>query len=726
MEEERREDNTIPLNGPGEEEIHLRDYLQVLLKRKWMAITTFVVIVTTATIGTFSMDPIYTATTTIQIDREPPKVIKIEEVIPLDTGGQDYYQTQYKIIQSRTIAKRVIERLTLWNHPQFKGNGMIKGAKAGVVIDGRGMERLIDTFLGSLTVEPERNSRLVRIKYSSKYPELSQQVADAIAHVYIDYNLESKFLATEKARQWLSEQLREFQARLERSEEALNSFARDRGIFSLEKDENLVLKRLEDFSTALSEAEADRIEKESRYRQISQHSVEDLPPSIGGKVVEELKKTWVDLHTEYIRLSGLYKPDYPKMVRLKAQIDAVAERVRKELEKAVKDAEIAYKISLERERLLKDTFERQNELAMRMKENAIQYNILKREVDTNKELYNGLLQRMKETGVSQGLETSNIQIVERAVVPEKPSKPKKGLNLLLAMVLGSFMGIGLAFFLEYLDNTVKDPDEIRRLFNLSTLGICPHLRTPSRRKRHKGEEGATREDLYLISERYPRSPLSEAVRTFRTSLLFSSPGHSPKTILITSSNPGEGKTFISSNLGIVLAHSGGKTLLIDGDLRRPDLHKHYSIPASPGLVEYITGNAGLEDVIRPTDIKGLFLIPSGPIPPNPPELLDSVELKDAIERFKTTFDFIVFDSAPIMHFADTLNLANKVDGTVIVCYGGKTARDDLRRLIGLMGGMKAHILGVVLNNMDMDKGSYSYYYYDYYGSREGDDAKIQI
>ena len=712
-----------PYDGfPKQEDIHLREYLHVIQKHKWTVIAIFVAVVTTTVIGTFSMSPVYTAATTLKIEKEPPKVLKFENILPIDAGAgaaADYYQTQKNIIQSRNIAKRVIEKLSLWNHPQFKQGGLVREARAdaAAAADVAAMERLIDSFLGFLDVQMVRNSHIARISYSSKYPELSAEVSNAIAQTYIDFNLESNFKATEKARDWLSGRLQEFQGKVEISEEALNSFAGSHGIFSLEKDENIVLKRLEQLNEALSAAEADRIGKESRYKEIARRPLQAIPAATENNlIINDLKKRLSESEAEYFNLSEQYKPDYPKLVRLKAQIGVIEKRIEVEMENLVKEAEVAYRISMGKERLLRDAFEKQKGLALKIKEKAIQYNILKREVDTNKELYDGLLQRVKETGVSAGLETSNIQVIDTAEVPLSSSKPRKKLNIFLSMLIGLFMGGGLAFFFEYFDDTAKDPDEIAKLFNLPTLGLIPSLQSISHRgKRDKDKEPQPAvSDLYLVSQRYPRSSISEACRTFRTSLLFSTPGHPPKTILVTSNNPKEGKTVVSCNLGIVLAQGGAKTLIIDADLRRPTINRVFPIPDTPGLTDCLTGHATLKDAVRPSGIDGLFVLPAGPISPNPPELLDSAQFKEAIEELKREFDFIVFDSAPVMHFADTLNLANKVDCTVIVVHSGKTTKDDLRHCVGLMRGVTASVLGVVMNMLDTKKSGYYYHYY-YYG-----------
>ncbi|MEE8574628.1 MAG: polysaccharide biosynthesis tyrosine autokinase [Thermodesulfobacteriota bacterium] len=711
------------LNGPsGGSKTHLRDYMHVIRKHKWTVITTFVVLVTTVTIGSYSTTPTYSASTTIQIEKEPPKVLSFDDVLPIDTNNNDYYQTQHKIIQSRAIARMVIEELALWNHPQFQRSGAGNEANAAVLpaADVRLMQKSIDSFLSRLSVEMIRNSRLARITFNSEYPELSSDAANQVASSYIEFNMESKYKTTEKAREWLSEQLEEFQDKVEHSEKALYTFARRHGIFSLEKNENIVLTRLEGLNEAFTKAESDRISKESFYKEISKFSTDNIPLTQYNEfdLINDFKRTLSNLEGDYFKLSKQYKPGYPKLVRLKAQMESLSKMIAEESRNLVSRAEAAYRISLEKERLLKKAFDDQKELALSIKDRSIKYNILKREVDTNKELYDGLLQRVKETGVSAGLEASNIQVVDRAEVPASPSSPRKKLNIFLGMIMGSFLGVGLAFFIEYFDNTIKDPEEVTRLFNIPILGLIPSLQS-TLSKRGRKEKGShahpSIEDLYLVSHKFPRATLSEACRTFRTSLLFSTPGHAPKTILVTSNSPKEGKTFVSCNLAIVLAQGGAKTLLVDTDLRWPACHKAFSVPMTPGLTDLLTGHATLAEVVKPTDLKGLSILAAGPISPNPPELLGSAEFKEAIRGLEAEYDFIVFDTAPIMHFADTLNLSNIVDGAVLVAHSGKTLTNDFKNSLGLMRGIKAPVLGFVMNVVDVRKSGYYYnnYYYHY-------------
>ncbi|MBM2837571.1 MAG: putative Protein-tyrosine kinase [Deltaproteobacteria bacterium] len=678
-------------------DIHLRDYWEVILKHRWTVATVSMVTAVTVAIFTFSATPVYKATATIKIDKETPKVVNYEDVLPKSADAQDFYRTQYGILKSRAIAKMVIEKLSLDKHQEFQPS---VGAIAAGSVDER---KLMDSFQKRLEIEPVKNSSLLKVAFSSSNPEFSSQAANAVAQAYIDYNVDSKFRTSEKARQWLLDKINEVRARVEVSEEALQTYTRERGIFSLEKDENIVMQRLENLNMELSKAETDRMSKEAIYSESAGSPAEALLTIRGNQLIGGLKAEHAKLESEYSRLMMFYKPDYPKMTQLKNQMDTLEERIRKEVSNLVDGIASDYREAMKREQFIRSTFETQRELAIQMKDKAIQYNILKREVDTNKELYNGLLQRLKEIGTSAVEAISNVQVLDRAEVPDRPFKPSKGLNIILGVWAGLFLGICSAFSIEYMDDSIKEPGDVEKFLHVPILGLIPSLEG-------KGE-------LYpeLISLKNIKSPLSEAFRTLRTSLIFSSPGSPPKIILATSSKESEGKSTVASNLGTVIAQGGGRVLIIDADLRRPSVHKVFSSPISPGLTNLLTGNAEEKSVIKSTEVPGLFIIPSGPIPPNPVELLGSQKMKEVIAGLKNDFDFIILDTPPINGLADTLTLTQLVDGVIMVVHGGITPKWIIRESIKQLKGTNTPILGVVINNLQLKKNPYSHYYasYDY-------------
>jgi capsular exopolysaccharide synthesis family protein len=398
------------------------------------------------------------------------------------------------------------------------------------------------------------------------------------------------------------------------------------------------------------------------------------------------------------------------MLRLKNQMQTIQKRLDGEISKIIAAIRNDYELGLRRETLLRQAFEQQKAKVMEMKEKAIQYNILKREADTNKELYKGLLQRMKEAGISAGIMASNIQVVDQAELPTRPHKPNKQLNLLLAVVVGLFLGVGLAFFFEYLDNTVKTPEDVEQLIRLPSFGMVPEISYERKKRMEKG----TSYPVELVTFGHPKSMLSEAYRNIRTSILLSFPEKPPKKIAISSPNPAEGKTTTVINTAIALSQTGARVLIIDSDLRKPRVHRVFNEENGVGLSNFLSGHAALESIIKKTDIPNLSYIPSGPIPPNPSELIGSNLFKSMMQSLGERFDHLVLDSPPVLGFADAIILSTSVDGIILVVLGGKTPRETLQRAKEVLHQVNAKILGVVINRIDIQRSDYGYYYYRYH------------
>jgi len=722
-----------------EKEVNLRDYWRVIQKRRWTIIAFFFIVLITTAVATFTMKPIYRATVTLQINKENPQIVDFKEIFAVNTMDLDYYQTQYKILESRSLAKRVIQPLKLSEHPEFlktpetpfqrwkadlqqsvtalfssspSNTGPSEAEKDTI---------LINRFLKKLKVEPIRNSRLVKIHFDSNFPDLSARVPDELAAAYLQQTLEARFNATEQARDWLTKQLEDLKAKVERAEEALQAFGSKHDIISLEEKENVIIQRLNELNEILTKAEAERMGKEALYKQTKDRHFDSLPSILENKLIMDLKQVSIQIEAQYMKLSETFKPDYPEMVRLKTQMETIQKRLNNETEKIIASIKNDYESSLRRESLLRQSFEQQKARVMTMKEKAIQYNILKREADTNKELYKGLLQRMKEAGVSAGIMASNIQVVDKAELPTNPYKPNKRLNLILATVVGLFLGVGLAFFFEYLDNTIKTPEDVEQLIRLPSFGMVPDI---SSHRRRQLEKGATY-PVELITHAHPKSMLSEAYRNIRTSILLSFSERPPKRIAITSPNPSEGKTTTAINTAIALSQTGASVIIIDTDLRKPRIHKIFTEENGVGLSNFLSGNAGLEAIIKKTEIPNLYYIPSGPIPPNPSELISSNLFKSMLQSLDERFDHLVFDSPPVLGFADSIILSKFVDGMILVTTGGKTPRETLQRAKGMLLQVNAKILGVVINRVNIERSEYGYYYYryHYYYGKEGKKKK---
>jgi capsular exopolysaccharide synthesis family protein len=680
---------------------------------------------------TFTMNPIFRSTATIQINKENPQVVDFKEIFSVNTMEMDYYQTQYRILESRTLAKRVIHSLKLPEHPEFlpkpqtayqewKGkilaffSGFFSSSKKEASPSETRKEiLLINEFLSRLKIEPIRNSRLVKIHFNSNYPELSAQVANTVATTYMQQNLEIRFITTEKAKEWLTGQLQDLKGKVERADEDLQIFGSKHGIISLDEKENVIMHRLTELNEALIKAESDRIAKEAIYRQIKGGNIDSLPPILENKLISDLKQAYIQLEAQYVKQLETFKGDHPEMARLKKQMEILKSRLDGEISKIAAGIKNDYESGLKRERLLRQAFEQQKKKAMQMKEKAIQYNILKREADTNRDLYKGLLQRMKEAGISAGITASNIQLVDEAELPIKTYKPNKGLNLILALIVGLFLGVGLAFFFEYLDNSVKTPEDVEQLVRLPFFGLVPQI-SHERRRRVDKENSCPVE---LITFGHPKSMLSEAYRNIRTSILLSFCGKPPKKIAISSPNPAEGKTTTTINTAIALSQTGARVLIIEADLRKPRIHRIFEQENGMGLSNFLSGNAELDSIIRQTEIPNLFYILSGPLPPNPSELLGSSLFKSMVESLGERFDHIVIDAPPILGFADSTVLSTCVDGTILVVQAGKTPRETLLRAKDVLSQVNARILGVVINRVNIRRGGYDgygYYYYRYH------------
>jgi len=723
-----------------EREVHLRDYWKIIRKRRWTIVAFFFIVLITTAVATFTMKPVYRGTTTIQINKENPQIVDFKEIFAVNTMDLDYYQTQYKILESRSLARQVIQSLRLSEHPEFlpepetayqRWKSDILNSISGLLTSSRKMSSepseseketllissLINQFLKRLKIEPVRNSRLVKIHFDSNYPELSAQVSTTLATTYIQQSLESRFNATEQAREWLSKQLGDLKAKVERSDETLQTFGSKHDIVSLEEKENVTMQRLIELNEVLTKAESDRMTKEALYKQTKGQNFDSIPPILENKLIMDLKQTYIQLEAQYMKHSDTLKPDHPEVSRLKAQMETVQKRLIGETGKIINGIKNDYESSLRREALLRQAFEQQKARVMEMKEKAIQYNILKREADTNKELYRGLLQRMKEAGVSAGIAASNIQIVDQAELPTSPHKPNKKLNLLLAAIVGLFLGTGFAFFLEYLDNTLKTTEEVEQLIRLPSFGIIPEV-SLERRSRLEKENSYP---LELITHGHPKSMVSEAYRNIRTSILLSFSEKPPKRIAITSPNPAEGKTTTVINTAIALSQTGVRVLIIDTDMRKPRVHKIFCEANGVGLSNFLSGHAELESIIKNTKIPNLHYIPSGPIPPNPSELIGSGLFKNMLDSLGERFDHLVFDSPPVLGFADSTILSTSMDGVILVVLGGKTPRETLQGAKDVLHQVNAKILGVVINRVNIQRSDYGYYYYryHYYYGKEG-------
>jgi capsular exopolysaccharide synthesis family protein len=731
---------TWPGSFPAEsdEAPHLLDYWRILRKRRWTVVTIFVVLFVVVLIGTVRQTPIYRAQATLQIDKDNPQILSFQEIFQLSSDSDEYLETQYKILQSHSLAMRVIDELGLDRHPEFLPQPIWPWGKpaAHLRAEGPSQDRhasrtyqvVLRNFLKRLGVDPVRRSRLVRVGYDSADPALAAQVVNALANSFINQNLEARWEATQKASDWLAQELTTLKVRLEKSDDELQRYARQNAIVFLEDESGqrrrIVDERLKLVQEELSQAEADRIQKESLYRLVQQGDLGSLPGVFESPLTQELTLRLAELKRQFSQLTSTFSANYPQVVQLERQIDEVERVLAEERKRGAQKITNDYLAAVRREEMLRAGFERQKREAEEIAEKSIQYNILKREVDTNKQLYEGLLQRLKEAGVSAGLKASNVRVVDPAEVPQKPVRPMILLNLALGVVFGLGLGASAAFLQEYLDNTLKSPDDVERYLRAAWLGLIPSVASLDGRRRLYGY-GSRRKKLgagvrpsEIISHESSPTALQEAYRSLRTSILLSAAEHAPRTLLVTSASPGEGKTTTVVNLAIALAQLGSRVLVIDSDLRKPRLHRIFQLDNQQGLVSHLTGLVPSGDVIQHTYVPNMDVVVCGPVPPNPSELLSAPRMEDLVQQAIRTYDVVILDSPPVLNVSDARILARIVEGVVLVVEGGKTQRELVRRARALLAEAGGNLLGVVLNNVDVTQDAYYYErsYYNYYSS----------
>ncbi|MBP6909786.1 MAG: polysaccharide biosynthesis tyrosine autokinase [Candidatus Saccharicenans sp.] len=729
-------ENNVEIEAAEGGEIDLRKYIDIIIRQRWIIISVTVIALVITLLVSFTMRPVYTAQGTVMIEKEP-NILSFEEIFQVETFRDDYFQTQYKLLQSRSLAERTIERLKLWGTSEFSGR---KPATAEDWNNPVFRRKLVDKFLSRLEVKPVRMTRLIEVDFKAHDPQLATDSVNALFASFVDMNIETKFEATEQATEFLSQQIDDLKKEISQKEQELQNYGQEKDIVILSDKETTMLDKLGEVNKALTEAQIDRVRKEAYYNEIKNANPDYIPEAINNPLIQRLREDYLKLSREYAKMQEQFQPDYPEMQRLKAELDSARDLLKNETEGLVKAAYSEYQAALKKEISLKGLFERQKDEAFRLNSNAILYNSLKIEIENKKSLLESLLKRQSETGVSarlRGLRTSNIRVVDRADLPINPSSPKKLRNLLLALFLGLFGGVGLAFVMEYLDNTVKSAEEVGRYTGLPTLGVVPVFGDDSNRAygyyysygqkkdeekgKGKKEDSGKPKNIELIVHFAPESAFAENYRSLRTALLLSSPQGSLKTIVVTSPLPEEGKSATISNLAVSLAQTGKKVLLIDADLRRPKQHQIFKIKNHEGLTSYLALDLAVQKLIKPTVVPLLYLINSGPIPPNPAELLGSDRMSKLLALLKDQFDFVLIDTPPILTVTDAQILGKLVDGLVLVVQAGKTPREALVQTRELINLLKLRTLGVVVNSVNLENHGYygRHYYRHYYKESRG-------
>lgn len=714
-------------------EAHLSDYWHIIVRRRFIVGLCVAAVLAGAAIVTFRTTPTYRASATVLIERIDPNIMKFQEVLTFDPSYmsyQDYYQTQYRLLESRAVAQKVVRELRLASDPTFlvrEDPGLLSRVWTGLTASLRHRRAdagepkdpeapYVDAVRAGLRIDPIKNSHLVSVGFISPSPILAAKIANGVSEAYIDFGMETRVGTSENAGDFLTEQIATLRADVADLEHRLQQYGESKEIIPTSGEATTTVTALEDLQRSYTAAQADRAEKEGAWTALRTTPDSAVPQVIQSPLIERLTTETASLERDRAEMAKRFKPEWPALARLTTKLEQSQARLDEETAalaaSARKSAEGAYKAAVERERNLQAMLESQKHAAMKLSIDSIEYTNLRSEVMKKRETLNELLKRQSEITLSSHLKDtrqSNTRIIDPATPPHDPWRPNKKVNLALGLLTGLALGAGLAFAIEYLDNTVKSAEEIRRLTGYAAIGIIPEHRAAGPRPMRKGAS-APDTNADLVTHVDPRSQLAEAYKELRTATLLASPDQPPRTILVTSCLPQEGKSQTSLNLAIALAQAGKRVLLVDADLRRPRLHKALDVDNERGISTYLSGNSPVEPLIRATDIPGLDVLTSGPIPPNPSELLGSRNFLALVQDFAESggYDHLIFDSPPLLSVADPIVVATVLDGTILVVQSGQTPRDGLLRGAGKLHHANVKVLGAVLNSVT--DGDRSYYY----------------
>jgi capsular exopolysaccharide synthesis family protein len=708
-----------------EEEVHLRDHWRVVRKRSQLVLTIFLCPVLIVGAVLYVKTPIYTATATLLIERQAPQMLDIRALqVPEDESDveYDYYQTQFELLKSRSLAADVIRAQGLEKDRRLTGPDK-EASRAKSHTDEEGSlgvdSRLIDVYLRNLQIDQVPRTRLVKVSFSTSDPQLSARLANAHAHAYINQGLEFHAQASKEAQSYLDGELIELRERVEKSEAALNSYRRQNGILSLNNKENIVVESLTDLNNRATDAEAERIGLEAQAQLIQSRDYDSLPAVVNNTLIQTLKEQLAREEQHYASLSSQFTPRYWRVVQEEAEVNETKRRLKHEIQGVVQGIESAYLAAEAKEKELHTEIDKRKAAAFALNDAAVQYAILAREVNTNRQLYDSVLQRIKEIGVATEAHISNVSVIDKAVPPLSPASGKRLLDLAISALIGLSGGVGLAFVLEYFDNTLKTPQEVERYLRLPNLGTIPDFASIDqydflRRALPNGSAQLpqpVREELSFVHPSL--ATITEAYATLHTNILLSRAGEPPKTLMFTSSTQGEGKTMTVLNIAVMFSQMGARALVIDADLRHSSCHRLLGTPTGVGLTEVLVGQVDVHDVVRAVAKPLLYLLPAGSRPPNPLALLGSKKMQDILNLIREEYDYILIDSPPVMPVADAMLLSAMVDGVVLVVNSQKTPDHIVKESRSRLSYARAKMLGVVLNQVNMRNGDYAYYHRQY-------------
>lgn len=711
---------------PADTMSFIRQYLRVARRWRYVIIGVTVGCVLLGLIVTLLMTPQYTATTSIEISREANQVTSFQGV-ERETGAadQEFYQTQYGLLESRALSERVATQLRLVDNPGFfERFGVTSDEGAFQLVNGRysaagRAERLRtagDILRNHLTIVPTRFSRLVQIRFTSPDPSFSAQIANAWAENFIQTNLERKIQATSYGSNLLQRQLTQFKERLDASQRQLVAYASAQQIINLPQsstsngptsERSIVADDLAALNSSLSQATADRIQAEARYQQAGRAGAS--PEALRNQAINTLRQRRAELAADYQRLMVQFEPGYPAAQAIQSQINQLDRSIAREESRVSGSIQTDYREAVDREKALQAKVNQLKASYLDLRRRSIQYNIYQQEVDTNKALYDGLLQRFKEIGVAAGVGVNNISIVDPADVPQSPSSPRLLLNVIISLLAGLGLGAGLAFALEQIDEAIADPIEVERRLGLPLLGSVPKV------------EGETPKQALLNR----KSDLVDAYLAVQTNLAFTTEHGVPRSFAVTSTRPAEGKSTTALALATTLARANRRVILVDGDMRSPSVHHLGDVDHNRGLSNFLTGEDQIGTLTFDMQELGFTAMSAGPIPPNAAELLTGDRLALLIQRLLETYDHVVIDSPPVMGLADAPLIAARVEGVIYAVESHGIRSSMVKTALSRLRSANARVIGGVLTKFEARKAHYGYgYEYGYgYGRSNGDAAK---
>jgi capsular exopolysaccharide synthesis family protein len=685
-------------DGPVEEPIHLRDYWSVLRRRRSIAFLVFLLILSAGVARVTLVRPVFQATAQILIERQIPSVFDFEKNPRANEAWEDFYQTQYRLLQSRLLARKVVERLGLLQDPEFGGPrsaAAVKAAEAappGTSVD---MERAIDQFLARLRIQPVKNSQLVTIGFRSFRPDLAAQAANTLTELYIQQTLDFRYRISAEAGAWLDNETKDQTQKVQTAELALQKFGDDEGLANIEERRTLLDQKLKDLGSSLTTAKTRRLDKEALYREMeATGNPEELPEVLASPLVQGLRTELASLERQSAQLAAKgFLEEHPEVAKIRQQMEGTRQRIASEARRVVRAAQNDYRVAAAQEASAALALEGAKNEAQDLARRGLKYDALKRDLEASKQVSASILTRQKQTDVSRDVQASNVHVIDPAIVPEEPVAPRPVRDVGLALLLGFGCAIAAAFLRDYLDTSVGRPIDVRRL-GVPLLGVIP--------------ETSTGKEKLLLTNGHRKEAFAEGYRVLRTAL-HSTAADGGQVLLLTSSLAGEGKSLTSVNLALALASAESRVLLVDADLRRPVLSTLLGTRRTPGLSEVLTGVAGAEQAVQRVPRTRLDLLPSGtPVRRNPADLLATTALRSLLTSLRARYDYIILDTPPGGAIADALILSPLADGVLVVARSGKVTKTALVQVLERLVNARAFVLGVVLNRAQPELDQYDY------------------